>query len=213
MEVTELYWIRHGEVDVKYHYTFGGTIDMDLSPHGAMQAEQTAEYLKNVGWDSLYCSPMKRARQTLAPILERSKSVRERNIQPNIIPGLREIDFGIWTGKTWKQVYEEHGVAHEWVAALEAGTVDKAEKMDDFRERVSAGIDQIRSENHGKTVAIVCHGGVIRMALSILLKDHGLPMRATSGMEIEYASVTRVNLFENKASIELMNLTPWRDLA
>jgi hypothetical protein len=51
------------------------------------------------------------------------------------------------------------------------------------------------------------------MALSILLKDHGLPMRATSGMEIEYASVTRVNLFENKASIELMNLTPWRDLA
>lgn len=186
---------------------------MDLSPHGAMQAEQTAEYLKNVGWDSLYCSPMKRARQTLAPILERSKSVRERNIQPNIIPGLREIDFGIWTGKTWKQVHEDHGVAREWVAALEEGKVDHAEKMEDFQARVSAAIDQICSENRGKTVAIVCHGGVIRMALAILLKGHGLSIRATSGIEVEYASVTRVNLFENHASLELMNLTPWRDLA
>ncbi len=212
MEVTELYWIRHGEVEEKYHFTFGGTIDMNLSPTGARQAEQTAEYLKELNVDRIYCSPMKRARQTLAPIMERSKAVLERGIPHEIVDQIREIDFGIWTGKSWKQVYEDHGVSHDWMDALESGSVEGAEKMGDFERRVRSGIEQILKESHGKTAVIVCHGGVIRMALSILMEGHGLPVRATSGLEVEYASVTRVHVTEHNNTVELLNFTPWRDL-
>lgn len=212
MEVTELYWIRHGEVDEKYHFKFGGTIDMDLSSEGARQAELTAEYLRSLGVDRLYCSPMKRARQTLAPILERSASVMERDIQPVFLDEIREIDFGIWTGKSWKQVYEDHGVSHNWMEALESGTVENAEKISDFKKRISEGIQRIIQESHGKTAIIVCHGGVIRMALHLLMEAHGLPVKAMAGIEVEYASVTRVHVTEMNNTIELLNFTPWRDL-
>jgi alpha-ribazole phosphatase len=65
-------------------------------------------------------------------------------------------------------------------------------------------------EHSGKKVAVVCHGGTIRMLLSILL---GLPLSRMALFEIEYASITDVHLHPHKTEIQLLNFTPWRDLA
>ena len=65
------------------------------------------------------------------------------------------------------------------------------------------------SKNRGKTVAIFCHGGVIRMMLAILLD---LPLPKTGAFDIEYTSVTQVALHPHLNEIELLNFTPWRDL-
>jgi broad specificity phosphatase PhoE len=56
-------------------------------------------------------------------------------------------------------------------------------------------------------VAVVCHGGVIRMILSILLD---IPLAKTSVFEIEYASLTQLHLHPGRVEIQLLNFTPWR---
>ena len=78
-----------------------------------------------------------------------------------------------------------------------------------FRARVEPCLREIIRRHPGRTVAIFCHGGVIRMMLSILLD---LPLPKTNAFEIEYASVTQVALHPHLAEIELLNFTPWRDL-
>lgn len=201
---TRLLLIRHAEVEVKYHRIFGGRIDMNLSPRGRRMARTLAGYLQNKTLDAIYASPMKRVQQTLAPVLRLGAPPQK------ILPGLREIDFGDWTGLGWKAVSERFGFeAHEWLEQIEDRGAPHGEDGKRFRARVEPCVRQILSGHAGQNVALFCHGGVIRMILAILLD---LPLPKTNSFEIEYASITQVALHPHLAEVELLNFTPWRDL-
>ena len=202
--LTRLWLIRHAEVDTRYQKTFGGRIDMNLSARGRDQAETLAGYLRDKSFDAIYASPMKRVRQTLAPLLKNGTP------KQTILPGLREVDFGDWTGYNWEEVREKFGVhPYDWLDEIERGAVPKGETGVQFRTRVEACLFKIIRRHPGGTVAIYCHGGVIRMILAILLE---LPLPKTNSFDIEYASVTQVALHPHLNEIELLNFTPWRDL-
>lgn len=201
--LTRLYFIRHGEVEKAYHKVFGGRIDMELSPLGHEQVKALARFLRAAPPDVLYASPMRRVQQTLAPLAQ------ETGLQPILMEGLREVDFGAWTGLSWDEVQTRHGVsAFSWLTQLEDGTIERAETVRDFRKRVEVALDQVLAEASGKSVAVICHGGVIRMLISILFD---LPFRKMSMFEVEYASVTKIHYRPSKREIEFLNLTPWRD--
>ena len=70
-------------------------------------------------------------------------------------------------------------------------------------------LKKILEAHVGQTVAIFCHGGVIRMFLSILLD---IPLRKTSLFEVDYASLTQIDYHPRKTEVQLLNFTPWRDL-
>lgn len=201
---TRLLLIRHGEVDKKYQHKFGGAIDMDLSPNGRKQAKVLAEYLRGKTIDAIYASPMKRVQQTLAPTL------KARRRRQTILPGLREIDFGDWSGLGWQEFEHKYKYkTHTWLELIHAGKVPNGENEKEFRARVEPCLRQIIAAHPGDNVAIFCHGGVIRMMLAVLLE---LPLPKTSHFEVEYASVTQVALHPHMNEIELLNFTPWRDL-
>ena len=203
--VTRLFLIRHAEVEVRYHGIFGGRIDMNLSARGRQMARTLAAYLQRKPLDAVYASPMKRVRQTLAPALRLGTPV------PTVLPGLREIDFGDWTGLGWQTVSDRFGFdSHEWLEQIEARGAPHGEDGRGFRARVEPCVRQILNGHAGKQVAVFCHGGVIRMILAILLD---LPLPKTNSFEIEYASLTQVAIHPHMAEIELLNFTPWRDLA
>jgi broad specificity phosphatase PhoE len=201
---TRLLLVRHAEVEQRYHKIFGGTIDMNLSPLGEEQARKLADYLHGKKIDAIYASPMKRVQQTLAPCLNNGAPAQ------TIIPGLREINFGDWTGLNWEKVCEQFNLdPHEWLDHIERGITPNGENGAQFRARVEPCLRDIIQRHPGQTVGIFCHGGVVRMILSILLK---LPLPKTNAFEVEYASVTRVALHAKLAEVELLNFTPWRDL-
>ncbi|MGA3265689.1 MAG: histidine phosphatase family protein [Verrucomicrobiota bacterium] len=201
--VTRLLLIRHAEVAVSHQHTFGGRIDMDLSPRGREQAEMLARYLHSQPLDALYASPMKRVQQTLAPCMKNGTPA------PIIVPALREVDFGDWTGLGWQAVTERFGFgSHEWLDQLESPGAPNGESGRTFRARVEPCLREIIQQHPGQTVAIFCHGGVIRMILAILLD---LPLPKTNHFEIEYTSITQVALYPHMAEVELLNFTPWRD--
>lgn len=206
---TSLYFIRHAEVEESYHRVFGGRIDMGLSPRGHEQARALGAWLKPRSFDAVYASPMQRVQLTLAPFREHHPS------EPVLLEGLREIDFGAWTGFGWNQVEEKFGMsAFDWLEHMEHDRIHQAEPIDAFRQRVAQAVHFALERSRGQTAALFAHGGVIRMALSVLL---GLPMRKFEHFEINYASVTWLDVGEVKAGrprteIQLLNFTPWRDL-
>ena len=201
---TRLYLLRHGEVEARYHRVFGGKIDMELSPLGHEQVQALADYFRRHPPHVMYSSPMKRVQQTLAPL------ARQTELEPIVLKGLREVDFGEWTGLSWDQVYERFKVsAFNWLDQLEAGGITGAETTHDFRTRVNESLQQILKESAHKEIAVVCHGGVIRMLLSLLLD---LPFTKMAAFDVEYASITKVKITPSKTDVELLNFAPWRDL-
>ena len=201
---TRLLLIRHGEVETRYQGIFGGRIDMNLSPRGKQQAKMLADYLRGKTIDAIYASPMKRVQQTLAPTL------KINGLEQTIFPGLREVDFGDWTGLNWETVRDKFNFAvHEWLDQIEKSGAPRGESSKTFRARVEPCLREIVEKHRGQNVAIFCHGGVIRMLLAILID---VPLPKTNAFEVEYASITQVALHPHMAEIELLNFTPWRDL-
>lgn len=200
---TSLYLLRHAEVEARYQRIFGGRIDMDLSPCGHDQAARLAKYLRHKSFDAIYASPMKRAQQTLAPLLA------DRKGAPVVMPGLREVDFGDWTGLSWEEVKTRFNIsAFQWLEQLEQAAIPNAECGKTFRARVEPCLQQILNDHPGQSVAVLCHGGTIRVILSILL---AMPLSKMAAFEIEYASLTQVHHSPQKTEVQLLNYTPWRD--
>jgi len=198
---TTLWLIRHAEVEEKYQGVFGGQIDMDLSARGHQQAASLAKYVQQLPMDALYASPMKRVQQTLAPCLQNGVP------KPVIMPGLKEVDFGVWTALNFAQVQEKFGVnVSSWLDEIEHGRVEKGESAATFGARIEPCLREILARHAGQRVTIACHGGVIRMMLAILLD---WPLSRMAAFEFDYASVTQVLWRPPRARLQLVNFTPW----
>jgi len=202
---THLWLVRHAEVEARYQKVFGGRIDMELSPRGHEQAATLAHWLQRQPIEFSYASPMQRVRQTLAPALVHGIPA------PVVLPDLREVDFGDWTGHSWDEVQEKFGVsAFDWLNQLDRGAIRNAETGASYRARVEPCVRQILREQPGRSVGVFCHGGVIRMILAILLE---LPLTKMAAFEIDYASVTKISLFPHKTEVQFLNFAPWRETA
>lgn len=78
---------------------------MGLSQRGHDQAAALAGWLRNRRFDAVYASPMQRVQLTLAPFRQHHPG------EPVLLEGLREVDFGAWTGFGWNEVEEKFGVS------------------------------------------------------------------------------------------------------
>lgn len=198
---TALWLIRHAEVEERYHHVFGGRIDMGLSVRGREQALALARFLEAKSFDVLYASPMRRVQQTLAPFLLNGFP------KPAVLEELREVDFGDWTGLHWAEVQAKYGVsALDWLDQLECAAIPNAESGRTLRARLEPCLRRILARHSGGRIVLACHGGVIRMCLSILLD---LPLPKLAAFEIDYASLTQVLWNPPRVRLPLVNFTPW----
>lgn len=201
---TQLYLIRHGEVEERYHKVFGGSrIDMALSPLGLRQAEAVGCWLKDTPLDAIYASPMQRVRQTLAP------TAISRSMVPTYLDGLREVDFGDWTGHRWDQVQSIFGVsAFDWLEIIENDGIPAGEPVSEIKSRVGECAAQILAAHPHQRVAVFCHGGIIRVMLALMLD---MPLMRMAHFNIEYGSISVVEVQPEKkhaVEIELLNFQP-----
>ncbi len=140
-----LFLIRHAEPVLKG--VFLGQLDPPLSAAGRQQAART---LSEIEVCVTYSSPLQRARETASLI---------RSPQRIEVPGLREIDYGEWTGKSWVeiQLFWKELAADKCVDWLGV-TVPGAEAWPDFVDRVRAAWQIIRTGH--APAAVVAHQGV-----------------------------------------------------
>jgi broad specificity phosphatase PhoE len=202
MSVTRLFLLRHAEVESKYQRVFGGRIDMDLSPRGHEQAAALARYVARHRFGAVYASPMRRVQQTLIPVAQQLAS------PPIICPELREVDFGDWTGLSWDDVFAKYRIsAFQWLEQIECAGIPNGECRSTFAARVEPRLREIIAAHRDDSIAIVCHGGVIRMILALLLD---LPLSKMASFEIDYASVTHIDIEPHKTEVQFLNYAPWQ---
>ena len=199
---TSLHLIRHGEVDSDYHQVFGGRIDMELSPLGHKQAKHLADFLSERSFDRIYRSPMVRVRQTAAPCLQ---ALNQTAVE---LEDLCEVDFGVWTGCKWHEIKDKFGEnAIDWLEHLQNGTIQDAEPINAYQLRIKNSLDLILRDGYQGDNLVFCHGGVIRMLLSLLLKE---PFASMDRFEVDYASLSVLEIRDGRVELVLHNFAPWK---
>ncbi len=155
----ELVLIRHG-LPVREEKTDGSSADPPLSAEGRDQAEAVGRWLADERFDALYASPLRRARETAAPLasLQRLEVVVE--------PGVIELDHASEAYVPLEQLKREDPAA--WRAKLGEEGYEGVD-LPAFRRTVVASLEGIVRRHGGGRVAVVCHGGVVNAWASHLL--------------------------------------------
>jgi broad specificity phosphatase PhoE len=164
---TGLYLARHGQTAYNLEGRYQGQQAVPLDETGRGQAAELAERASAYGFAALWCSPLLRARETADVV------ARRIGLQPREDPRLMETDAGAWTNRSFADVQAE---APEMFAAFIAGDPSFAfpggESFAQQEVRVGAALDQI--ERGQLPALVVCHGMVIRAAVSVRA-GHWLP--------------------------------------
>ena len=128
----ELWLVRHGETEWSLSGAHTSRTDIPLTDHGRQRAEELRDYLKGTTFDAVLTSPMQRARETCAIAGLGGRAVVEE--------GLREWDYGMYEGKTTKEIRETEPGWSVWSNDIKNGeTVEQVgERADGVIERALA---------------------------------------------------------------------------
>ena len=190
---TKLVFIRHGITEWNKQKRYCGCKDIGLSSQGKVQAVKLRNRFKGFKFDKIYSSDKRRALQTSRILFGKAIVIKAK--------GLREINFGVLEGLRHKEIMEKYSRHYKgWLADPYKGRIPKAESIAVFKRRVESSINDIIRLNRGKTVAIVCHGGVIGIFVSSILKS-----RDFWGYVPSAASVTTVEHKNNKLKLRKFN--------
>ena len=135
-----------------------GRTPLDLSEAGREQAARAAASLAGCGFARLCSSPARRAVDTLRPLAERL------HLEPELMPGLDEIDMGEWDGLPFDEIRErDPGAYAERGRAFAAFRPPGGESFADVAQRAMAALLSLAAGP--QPVLAVTHAGVIRAAL------------------------------------------------
>ena len=148
-----------------------GPADPALAEVGLRQAVAVAEWLAQEEIDAIWSSPMRRARETAAPISDRL------GLPVTIDEGIAEYD---------KEALSYIPV-EELKAANDPRWYEVPEQPEHFQAVVVEAVERIVAAHPRQRVAVVCHGGVINVyAGHVLGIDDPLFFLPT------YTSITRI---------------------
>ncbi len=158
---TKIYLIRHGITDWIEQGRIHGQSDRPLSAFGLEQAELTGKAMQGCQAAHLYTSPLKRARQTAAPIS------RATGLEPEPVEDLQEMYFGIMEGKRnyWSTLRDKETLLKLYLRWRRLIGTFSGEKHSQFQKRVQKAWVTIRDQADGRPVIVVAHAGVLRVIL------------------------------------------------
>jgi probable phosphoglycerate mutase len=177
----QLLLIRHAEpVRIGPGEGGGGPVDPELTARGRAQAERLAAWLACEPLDAVIASPLRRARQTAAPIAV------AHGLDVEVGDDLVEYDARADHYIPAEELKAARGV--RWQAMLDGRWEEfGGEAPERFRGRIVPALSSVVERFPGGRVAVVCHGGVINVYLGALLRlDRHL------WFEPAYTSISRV---------------------
>lgn len=195
--MTTFLLIRHGSHDLLGKSLAGRASGVLLNERGEREAENLVMRLGNTQIDAVYSSPRERTLKTAAPLsAKRSLEVREH-------PGLDEIDFGDWTGKSFTEL-ERHQHWPTWVNRRSSAQPPNGETITAACERAVRVIHELARQHHGEVIALFSHGDVIK---SVLAHHLGTSLDELERFEISPASISVLIVGDNWSRVTLLNDT------
>jgi probable phosphoglycerate mutase len=182
--VPTLHFIRHGETDWNVGRRVQGTTDVPLSTRGREQAEELAARLADWPIGAIYSSDLRRALETARPLAARL------GLDVIVDPILRERDFGAFEGLHDTEV--EALLDDPLVFWRDADTrPDRGESRREVWHRVTGFVDRLLENPPADEIAIVSHGGPIRLAAAYLARED---VDSMTWRQVANVSVTTVEV-------------------
>ena len=193
----KIFLIRHGVTEQNKQRRYCGISDICLSELGRRQAKILGQILSEEPITSIYTSPLKRC-------LETSNAISgAHGICPEPLTGLSEIDFGLWEGLTFDEIQARYPEQlNNWVKYPDSFSFPQGQCIADFRTRVLSSLGEILKGKENSLV--VAHGGSLRVIICHLC---GCPMSCLHSFELEPASLTILEYYENSAVVRVLNET------
>src|SRR4051812_25825191 len=153
---------RHGQTAYNAEGRFQGHLPVPLDDTGRAQAAELAEAAARVDLRSLWCSPLARARETAAIVAARI------GLEPAEDARFAETDTGEWTGRSFAEIEaEDPDGSRRYQGSDPAFRFPGGESFAEQSDRVQAGLADLRAKPEALPTLVVCHRGVIRLALAV----------------------------------------------
>lgn len=159
-----LYIIRHGQTDLnKKGIIQGRGIDSDLNARGRSQGAAFYDVYKDIPFDKIYVSSLKRTYQTVQKFIE-------AGIPYEKLSGLDELAWGIYEGQA--STPENKGaflkIMRDWLEGRLDAKFEEGESPNELQERQRKALEIIMSHPEEKTVLVCMHGRALRLFLCLL---------------------------------------------
>jgi broad specificity phosphatase PhoE len=164
-----LYIIRHGQTDFnKQGIIQGRGINTDLNEMGRKQGAAFFNAYKEVPFDKIYISELKRTQQTIQQFID-------LGIPYQKLSGLDELAWGIHEGQPStpeNRLIFKH-IMTDWLEGRLDSKFEGGESPNEVQARQKEALAEIMSHPDEKTVLICMHGRAMRLFLCLLT---GLPL-------------------------------------
>lgn len=132
------------------------------------QAELLAERLKNEDITAIYASNLQRSTVTA------EKVAAFHGLPVNSAPLMRELNFGIWEGYTFKEMAEKWPKElSEWRRSPFTVSPPEGETLYELRDRTSLFLKETAQKHPEGNILVVTHAGTIRAILATMLRLKG----------------------------------------
>jgi probable phosphomutase (TIGR03848 family) len=180
----------------------GRSPGVELDETGRKQADVLVERLAQVPIAALVCSPLLRCQQTLAPLAQ------ARGLTPVSEDALSEVDYGEWTGRELKTLFEEK----LWSVVQQhpsAAVFPSGEGLAYVQARAVAAVRahdaRITAEHGPRAVWALCsHGDVLKAIIADALGQH---LDSFQRIVVNPASVSVVQYTETRPFVLRVNDT------
>lgn len=155
----DITFIRHAESEYNKKGLLAGIVDCNLTQKGLEDAKLLRKSLKN-DFDFIYCSPLKRTKQTLNAIFPDCK--------PNYDNRIIERTFGVLDGKPKASVSREKIKLYEQGLYLAPG----AESIKELDKRVCTFVEELFQKYHNnEKILVVTHNGILNSVKRNFIKS------------------------------------------
>lgn len=196
----KLHLLRHGRAAAADDHRLPGP-DRPLLPTGRAQAAAAAARLATEAPPvaAVFASDARRAAETAAIVAARCRA-------PLLIrPGLRELDFGAWSGRTYAEVVAAEPAAAAYFTDPASAPPPGGEPAAAVAGRtIEALTEAAAAAGDGASVVVVGHAGSLRLAVARLL---GMPLAGYWRLRLDCGGLSTLAWEETAVIVERWNET------
>ena len=159
-----LYIVRHGQTDLnKQGIVQGRGRNTDLNAEGRRQAQLFHKAYKNVPFEKIYISELKRTQQSIQPFIDDGLPFEK-------LSGLDELAWGVLEGQpsTPENKAAFMKLMRDWLDGKLDSKFEGGESPNEVKERQLEALKVIMGHPDEKTVLICMHGRALRLLLCVL---------------------------------------------
>ncbi|MCX2574451.1 histidine phosphatase family protein [Pedobacter sandarakinus] len=190
----QIYIIRHGETELnRQGIVQGRGINADLNDTGRAQAEAFYQKYKDIPFDKIYTSDLKRTWQTVQKFIDSGLPWEK-------LSGLDELAWGIWEGKPNSEEAREafRTMLQTWQDGDYTAGFEGGESVQDVYERLKQPMELLANRPEEKTVLLCMHGRAMRVFLCLLL---GKPLSEMTEFPHQNTVLYRLGFEDGKFSV------------